>query len=38
MLFIHNQLHYNHIIPLAEGGLNAVANIKLLCSSCNLIW
>ncbi|WP_447637074.1 HNH endonuclease [Flavobacterium microcysteis] len=36
MLFIHNQLHYDHIVPLANGGLNDVVNIQLLCSSCNL--
>ena len=28
--------HYDHIVPLAEGGLNDVTNIQLLCSGCNL--
>ncbi|MEX6691015.1 HNH endonuclease signature motif containing protein [Danxiaibacter flavus] len=36
ILSIHNQKHYDHIIPLAQGGLNDVANIQLLCLSCNL--
>lgn len=36
ILSIHNQLHYDHIVPLAGGGLNDAANIQLLCSSCNL--
>ncbi len=28
--------HYDHIVPLAQGGLNDVTNLQLLCSSCNL--
>lgn len=28
--------HYDHIIPLAEGGINDVTNLQLLCSACNL--
>ncbi|MCI0628042.1 MAG: HNH endonuclease [Acidobacteria bacterium] len=28
--------HYDHIIPLAQGGLNDVSNIQLLCQDCNL--
>ena len=27
--------HYDHIVPLALGGLNDVSNIQLLCSGCN---
>lgn len=27
--------HYDHIIPLALGGLNDVTNIQLLCQACN---
>lgn len=28
--------HYDHMIPLALGGLNDVTNIQLLCEKCNL--
>jgi hypothetical protein len=28
--------HYDHIVPLAEGGLNDVSNLQLLCAGCNL--
>lgn len=28
--------HYDHIVPLAQGGLNDVSNLQLLCSTCNL--
>ncbi|MBS1732012.1 MAG: HNH endonuclease [Bacteroidetes bacterium] len=28
--------HYDHIVPLAQGGLNDVSNLQLLCSDCNL--
>lgn len=28
--------HFDHIVPLALGGLNDVANLQLLCSKCNL--
>ncbi len=27
--------NYDHIVPLAEGGLNDVTNIQLLCRACN---
>jgi hypothetical protein len=30
------QIHYDHIIPLALGGMNCVTNLQLTCSSCNL--
>lgn len=29
-------VHYDHIVPLKEGGLNDVSNIQLLCRKCNL--
>lgn len=28
--------HFDHIVPLAEGGINDVTNLQLLCSQCNL--
>ncbi|MFC5522670.1 HNH endonuclease [Polaromonas jejuensis] len=28
--------HYDHIVPLAQHGINDVTNIQLLCSACNL--
>jgi hypothetical protein len=31
-----NVEHYDHIVPLAQGGLNDVSNIQLLCQDCNL--
>ena len=30
------RLHFDHDIPIAEGGGNTVENIRLLCESCNL--
>jgi hypothetical protein len=27
--------HFDHIVPLANGGLNDVTNLQLLCESCN---
>jgi hypothetical protein len=29
-------IHYDHIIPLALGGMNCITNLQLTCSSCNL--
>lgn len=30
-----HQLHFDHVIPVSRGGANTVANIQLLCGSCN---
>lgn len=35
-LSLNNKKHYDHIVPLSQGGLNDIANIQLLCASCNL--
>jgi hypothetical protein len=35
VLNIHNGKQYDHIVPLAQGGLNDVSNIQLLCAGCN---
>lgn len=29
-------IHYDHIIPLAMGGINCVTNLQLTCAECNL--
>lgn len=31
-----NEKHFDHIVPLSEGGLNDVCNIQLSCQKCNL--
>ncbi len=31
-----NEIHYDHIVSLEQGGLNDVSNIQLLCKKCNL--
>lgn len=36
IISINNAEHYDHIIPLAAGGINDITNLQLLCSSCNL--
>jgi hypothetical protein len=36
VLNISNIEHFDHIVPLAQGGLNDVTNIQLLCQDCNL--
>jgi hypothetical protein len=30
-----NRAQYDHIVPLAAGGLNDVSNLQLMCESCN---
>ena len=30
-----NDLNYDHIVPLAQGGMNDVTNLQLLCRECN---
>ena len=30
------ETHYDHIIPLARGGMNCVTNLQLTCAKCNL--
>lgn len=36
LLKLNFERHFDHIVPLAQGGINDVSNIQLLCSSCNL--
>ncbi|MBN7813084.1 HNH endonuclease [Algoriphagus sp. H41] len=31
----NSKRHYDHMVPLAEGGLNDVSNLQLLCGTCN---
>ncbi len=31
-----SEIHYDHIIPLAKGGMNCITNLQLTCSTCNL--
>ncbi len=31
-----NDIHYDHIVALDDGGINDVTNMQLLCGSCNL--
>ncbi len=35
LLAVGNTENYDHIVPLARGGLNDVTNIQLLCRACN---
>lgn len=36
VISINDVEHCDHIIPLAEGGINDVTNLQLMCSGCNL--
>jgi hypothetical protein len=36
LVTIWSEEHFDHIVPLAGGGLNDVTNIQLLCGACNL--
>lgn len=35
LLSFQNRFQFDHIVPLAHGGLNDVSNIQLLCEPCN---
>lgn len=36
LLGVHSEKHYDHIVPLARGGMNDITNLQLLCGECNL--
>jgi HNH endonuclease len=36
IISINSAEHYDHMIPLAEGGINDITNLQLLCAPCNL--
>lgn len=36
LVSLQKQQHFDHIVPLAIGGINDVTNIQLLCDACNL--
>jgi 5-methylcytosine-specific restriction endonuclease McrA len=36
LICIGNQKNFDHIVPLAQGGMNDVTNVQLLCEECNL--
>lgn len=31
-----NELHFDHVIPVARGGPSTVSNVRVLCQDCNL--
>lgn len=35
LLTVSNVENYDHIVPLAKGGINDVSNLQLLCRACN---
>ncbi len=35
ILSLHNDVNFDHIVPLASGGLNDISNLQLLCGNCN---
>jgi HNH endonuclease len=35
-LSLNSKKHFDHIVPLKNGGLNDISNLQLLCSNCNL--
>ena len=35
IISLQNQDNYDHIVPLAKGGINDVTNLQLLCKQCN---
>jgi hypothetical protein len=36
LLSIETKVHFDHIIPLAHGGMNCVTNLQLSCEACNV--
>lgn len=36
LLSVWSEEHFDHMVPLASGGLNDITNLQLLCASCNL--
>jgi hypothetical protein len=36
LVSIHSDKHFDHMVPLAVGGVNDVTNLQLLCGRCNL--
>jgi 5-methylcytosine-specific restriction endonuclease McrA len=35
-VFISEDVHYDHVVPLVEGGSNDPTNFQLMCADCNL--
>jgi hypothetical protein len=36
LLSIETKIHFDHIVPLAHGGMNCVTNLQLSCEACNV--